>query len=84
VPEIVESGGATWSSRPLGEFPGDPTPHLMIRLRVSDERAVNRRQLDEFVAAIRPAHVPCTIEVVTDRADTSPAADVWTPPAEPN
>jgi phage tail-like protein len=64
VPEIVESGGAAWSARPRGPFPGDRVPGLTVRLRVPDPASVDRDRLEQLVAAVRPAHIPCLIEVV--------------------
>jgi phage tail-like protein len=65
VPEIVESGGAAWSPRPRGEFPGDPVPGLTVRLRVPDPAAVDRDRVEQLVAAVRPAHIPCVVEVIS-------------------
>jgi len=64
VPVIVESGGATWSERPLGEFPGEPAPRLEVFLEVSDPARVDVRRLDALVAAARPAHVPYAVHVI--------------------
>jgi phage tail-like protein len=64
APEVEESGGATWSARPLGAFPGDPSPHLTVRLRVPDPAAIDRGRLERVVTSVRPAHIPCTIEVL--------------------
>jgi phage tail-like protein len=63
-PEVVESGGASWSARPLGGFPGDPSPHMTVRLRVPDPDAIDRGRLERVVASVRPAHIPCTIEAL--------------------
>ena len=63
APEVLESGGATWSARPRGPFPGEPSPHLTVRLRVPDPAAVDRGRLERVVTSVRPAHIPCTIEV---------------------
>jgi len=69
VPEIEESGGANWSARPRGAFPGDPEPRLTVRLRVPDPAAVDLDRLERLVASVRPAHVPCHVEVVqTERS----------------
>lgn len=69
VPEIVESGGSTWSARPLGAFPGHPEPGLRVTLRVPDPDGINRARLDAAVAAAVPTHMPFTIEVVGPSAD---------------
>ncbi|KOU51838.1 MULTISPECIES: phage tail protein [unclassified Streptomyces] len=62
-PEITESGGATWSARPLGPFPGTPRSSLRVTLRVSDPSSVDPHRLQAVVAAARPAHLPFTAEV---------------------
>ena len=63
-PEVVESGGAVWSARPRGPFPGDPTPHMTVRLRVPVPAAIDQGRLERVVTSVRPAHIPCTIEVL--------------------
>ncbi|MEV0255010.1 phage tail protein [Streptomyces sp. NPDC050732] len=67
-PEIVESGGATWSARPLGAFPGTPRPALHVTLRVHDAASVDPHRLRSVVAAARPAHLPFTAEVTSTPA----------------
>ncbi|MEU6996480.1 phage tail protein [Streptomyces sp. NPDC046465] len=67
-PEITESGGATWSSRPLGAFPGTPRPGLHVALRVRDPASVDPHRLRSVVAAARPAHLPFTAEVTATPA----------------
>ncbi|MBM7173445.1 phage tail protein [Streptomyces sp. G44] len=62
-PGITESGGATWSARPLGPFPGAPRPALHVTLRVADPASVDPYRLRSVVAAARPAHLPFTAEV---------------------
>ena len=69
TPEIVESGGATWSERPLGALPGEPEPRLDVLLRVADPAAVDESRLAALVAAVRPAHVPCTVRVLAKGAE---------------
>lgn len=65
VPEIIESGGATWSPRPRGPFPGETRPRLLVRLRVPDPASVDRMRVERLVAAVRPAHIPCVVEVIS-------------------
>jgi phage tail-like protein len=64
-PEVIESGGAAWSPRPLGPFPGETTPGLTVRLRVPDPSAVDRDRVERLVAAVRPAHIPCAVEIIS-------------------
>ncbi|MFF0433559.1 phage tail protein [Streptomyces sp. NPDC004327] len=63
MPEITESGGASWSVRPLGPFPGAPEPGVHVTLRVADPAAVDPYRLRAVVAAARPAHLPFTVAV---------------------
>ncbi|MEU6406408.1 phage tail protein [Streptomyces sp. NPDC046985] len=74
-PEITESGGASWSARPLGAFPGEARPALHVRLRLPDPTPADRHRLDALVAAARPAHMPYTVRVIAvDRADADGAS----------
>lgn len=62
-PEITESGGASWSARPLGPFPGTPEAGVRVVLRVADPARVDPHRLHAVVAAARPAHLPFTVAV---------------------
>ncbi|MEU9099141.1 phage tail protein [Streptomyces sp. NPDC048361] len=62
-PEITESGGASWSARPLGPFPGEHRASLRVTLTVADPSTVDPYRLQAVVAAARPAHLPFTAEV---------------------
>jgi phage tail-like protein len=63
VPEIRESGAATWDARPLGRVPGEHRPHLHITVRLPDPTPADHHRLDRLVAAARPAHMPYTVQV---------------------
>jgi phage tail-like protein len=63
-PEVIESGGASWSPRPRGNFPGNAVPGLTVRLRVPRPDRVDRNRVEQLVAAVRPAHIPCVVEIV--------------------
>ncbi|WP_253882515.1 phage tail protein [Actinomadura rupiterrae] len=73
-PEIIESGGAAWSARPLGVIPGEPEPRLEVFLKVPDPGAVDVRRLEDLVAAARPAHVPYRVHVLPLTAPVRRAA----------
>ncbi|MFD9825749.1 phage tail protein, partial [Streptomyces violascens] len=62
-PHNPARGGARWSARPLGPFPGTPRPSLRVTLHVSDPSSVDPHRLQAVVAAARPAHLPFTAEV---------------------
>ena len=62
--EVVESGGSSWSPRPETALPGTDRPAVHVVVRVADPATVDRRLLDALVAAIKPAHLPHSVEVV--------------------
>jgi phage tail-like protein len=64
-PEIIDSGGVAWSATPDAALPGSPEPHLTVRVRVDDPAAIDVRRLDAIVAAVKPAHVPHQLEVLS-------------------
>lgn len=64
-PEIIESGGVSWSPVPEGAPPGSDEPLLVVRVRLTDPSEVAIRRLDALVAATKPAHIPHRVEVVT-------------------
>jgi phage tail-like protein len=59
--EVIDSGGTTWSGQPGGEFPGDATPQLVVRL--PPELQAELAHVDAIVAAAKPAHVAHVVEV---------------------
>jgi len=62
-PEIVESGGASWSADAGSPLPGSAQTELLVRLQVSDPETFDVRRLEALVAMIKPAHVPHRVEV---------------------
>jgi len=62
-PRVRESGGASWSADPGGELPGSAAARLEVRLGVSDPETFDLRRLDLLVAAVKPAHMPHTVQV---------------------
>jgi phage tail-like protein len=66
--DIVESGGTSWSASPGSPLPGRPEVALLVRVRVDDPAPSLAERLREFVEANRPAHVPCTVEVLPEAA----------------
>lgn len=63
--EVVDTGGVAASTTSRAELPGEPGPSFRVRV-VTDED-VDERHLREVVDAVRPAHVPYTLEVVKAR-----------------
>lgn len=70
APEIEESGGTAWSAEPGAAPPGESTPEVLVRLRVPDPERIDARSLDALVAAVRPAHVPYRVEVISRPSST--------------
>jgi phage tail-like protein len=62
--EVVDSGGCTWSAEPQAQLPGERTPWIEIRVRVSSVSAVDSKRLVATVTDALPAHVPATVRVV--------------------
>jgi phage tail-like protein len=63
-PEIVESGGVSWSATADGPLPGRPEPALTVRVRNANTAAVEPGRVEAIVAAAKPAHVPHAVEVL--------------------
>lgn len=65
-PEIEESGGIVWSSRPGGPIPGTSDAHVRLRLRLPDPTDVNIDRLRAMIEASIPADVTYELEVLTE------------------
>jgi phage tail-like protein len=65
VVRVVESGAATWSRTPVAALPGSADARLDVRIAVDDPARVDVRHVDALVAAMKPAHVVYTVEVVS-------------------
>lgn len=63
--EVIESGSVTWSTEPDGEPTGHDVPMLLVRLISDAPDGVDQRRLDAVVAAVKPAHLPHRVEVVS-------------------
>jgi phage tail-like protein len=62
--DIEDSGGTMWSRTPHTPLPGSPRPGLHVRAYARTVEDVDVRRLDAVVRAVKPAHVPHTLEVV--------------------
>ena len=63
-PEILEDGGVEWSQSPDPVARGQAADRFTVRLHVTDPASVDLREVDGLVAAIKPAHLVHTVEVV--------------------
>lgn len=61
--EIEDSGGVVWSQVPGTAPPGSAEAHLAVRVSGARGR-VDAGLLDELIAAVKPAHVVHTLEVL--------------------
>jgi phage tail-like protein len=66
--EVLDSGGCAWSTEPGTPLPGHPQPGLHVRVAPRRGAEVDAAWLDAFVAALKPAHLPHTVEVVEERS----------------
>ncbi|MFI8434378.1 phage tail protein [Streptomyces sp. NPDC079020] len=76
-PEIVESGGTAWSTRPLTPLPGLPRAWVTIRVREPEAgrgRRVDRVRLEELIGTEVPAHVGFTLEILPSAGSAGPVA----------
>lgn len=62
--QVEDSGGAAWSSTPGAELPGRAAAALHIRVYAAARADVNLRRLEGIINAVKPAHVPHTLEIV--------------------
>jgi phage tail-like protein len=62
--EILETGGAAWSTQPGTAIPGSPGFGMLVRVHVDDPAALDLKRLDAMVAAAKPAHVEHRVEIV--------------------
>ncbi len=62
--EVLENGGASWSSTSGGALPGGPARSLHVRVTVRKTSDVDSARLEALVAAAKPAHLGHTVEVV--------------------
>lgn len=69
-PEIEESGGLIWSSRPGQAVPGTADAFVRIRVRVPDPSAINADRLSTMIGAALPADVihELVVEQAVDEA----------------
>lgn len=82
--EVIESGSATWSLTPDSKPGGRATPGLLVRVTVDAGDDVDVRSVDALVDAVKPAHIPHRVELVTRAAPvaTPAPAPVVTPVPE--
>lgn len=66
--EVIESGCATWSLIPDSKPAGRSTPSLLVRVTIGAEDDLDIRSVDALVDAVKPAHIPHRVEVVTRSA----------------
>ena len=63
--EITDSGGVSWSARPMGDLPGQDSPRLAVRVTLPEEPTERiTKAIDAIVATAKPAHVVHRVEVV--------------------
>jgi len=71
-PEIEESGGLTWSSRPGQKVPGTAESFVRVRVRVPDPLAINAERLSVMIGNSLPADIihELILEQAVDPAET--------------
>jgi hypothetical protein len=66
--EVEDSGGTVWSSTPGAELPGQVAAMLRVRVYAAAREDINVRRLEGIINAVKPAHVPHTLEIVPGAA----------------
>jgi phage tail-like protein len=76
APEIVETGGVTWtgSPPPAGQLPGSAGAAIVVRVRTRKGATIDPVRLDRLVAAAKPAHVAHRVEVLSGGGDGAGSA----------
>ena len=62
-PEVVDNGGASWSSKREAALPGSATASLVVRVRPRRGQTVSTVVLDALIESVKPVHVPHRLEV---------------------
>lgn len=62
-PEVVDNGGASWSSKREAPLPGNETPSLVVRIRPRRGQTVSTTVIEALVESVKPVHVPHRLEV---------------------
>jgi phage tail-like protein len=65
APDVVDSGGVSWSSEPEAALPGNPLPRVVVRVTQAAVDAAGMAHINALVEAGKPAHVAHAIEVIT-------------------
>ena len=63
-PEVVDTGGSSWSPAPGGDLPGSPAMGVTVTLRVEDPAAIDTARVERVLRQSVPAHVVATLEIV--------------------
>ena len=64
VPEILESGGVSWSTVPGSAIPGTSPAQIVVRVSRRDNDGEALGRIERIVAAAKPAHLIHRIELV--------------------
>lgn len=63
-PEVVDSGGASWSPAPGGDLPGTAAMTVKVTLRVADPATIDEHRVDRLLRQTVPAHIVTSLEIV--------------------
>lgn len=69
--EIIDGGGATWSTEANGELPPPPSGELLVRVRPlrTSPAPVTETQVLDIVRASCPVHLTCRVELLPGPPD---------------
>jgi phage tail P2-like protein len=64
VPEVYDSGGVTWSATPDGALPGSTVAELRVEVTIGADDDLDLNRLDAIISAVKPAHIPHSVNIV--------------------
>ena len=62
--EVGDSGGTAWSQQPNAPFPGSSEAYVAVKLIPLQGAEIDQATADAVVAAVKPAHVRHSVEIV--------------------
>lgn len=67
--EVLDGGGARWSTTAESELPPAPSGELLVRVRPEGTAGVDREQILAVVRASCPVHLTCRVEILPGSPD---------------
>ncbi|KAA2258091.1 phage tail protein [Solihabitans fulvus] len=66
---VLDGPGATWSTAPGGDLPGEPTREVVVEVWPAGPGEVDRERVTALVASACPIHLTCVVRVLAGPPD---------------